>query len=726
MKTFLITLSFALVSLTSFSQDKAICGMDLIRDRAFTESGLTKSEFAEEYYPSIDPNFEAPITRATYTIPVVVHVLHNNGTGNISEAQILDALDIITTDYQRLNADAANTRNTAEAPFLPYAGSLDVEFKLAKYDENGNCTNGIERINTTLADNADMNDEPHKYTNQGGLDAWDPNRYFNIWVVNTISDPTLPPGYFVGGYAQFPGFGAPETYGVTIRADKMGSIEVANGDDGRTLTHEAGHCFGLLHIFESFLGSDCDVSTNCNNDGDQVCDTPPQGQDYYNCDQTLNSCIYVPNNDAYGFNTLDQIENFMSYNTCTNMFSMGQMDRMENVLNNYLGTVISASNIAFTGVNEPGQICQADFTASNQVICAGTDVQFTDYSYFFPVAWTWSVSPGTEGVDYTFTGGTNANSQNPQIQFLTEGMFSVSLEVSDGSNSVSNTETDLITVLPVASQIPFLETFEGISDLNATNKWTPVLNSGTKTFQIFNGFGHTGSRCTGINNFAQSGGSSDLIASPVDLSVLNPGAGDIVTLTFRYAYRKRNASNDEWLRVYISNDCGNTWALRKTLHGNTLGSQTSSSSWQPSSQSDWETVHVLNITEAYMTDNFMYKFSFDGSGGNNIYIDNINIYPGAASDDLVIGIDESELFTNFHMYPNPSHGELNLGFSSETTGEASIEILDIAGKIISVINTQVLAGNNQININTLDLATGSYLLTLKLDGGKITRRFIKE
>lgn len=731
MKKLTIFFALSLINITAFAQrTEGWCAMDRLVDRQIEESGLTREQFYHQYVENMEQPFDAPATRATYTIPVVVHVLHNNGDGNISEAQILDALDILTKDYSRQNADTSDTRNTANAPFKPVAGALDVQFKLAKYDPDHNCTNGIVRVNTTITDVADMENEPHKHTSLGGSDAWDPSRYFNIWVVNNILDPSLPPGYIVLGYAQFPGWGDDNTYGVTIRADAMGSIEVANGSDGRTLTHEAGHCFGLFHIFQGdWFGGDGCHTNNCTQNGDLICDTPPQQQDFYTCSQTLNSCTGVPTNDAFGFDTYDQIENFMSYNTCQNMFTQDQMTRMESILNSnaLLETVISDTNVIWTGVNEAEQLCQALFEASKTNICAGGIVQFTDYSYFNPTIWTWSVSPGTEGVDYVFVNSTTSASQNPEIQFLTENTYSITLEISDGSSSVSNTESNLITILPQAAQIPFIEKFENIADLNNTSKWTPVLVSGSEMFEIFNGFGHTGTRCAGVNNFAQSnGGSTELIASPLDLSVLDPGAGDIVTMSFRYAYRKRSAVDDEWLRVYVSNDCGDTWVLRKAIHGNLLGSVTASTSWQPSSQADWETVHVINITETFMVDNMMYKFVFDGNGGNNIYIDNINIYAGSPSDELVIGIEEESQFTNFHLYPNPSEGELNIGFSTEASGNAVIEITDISGKVVLNNNFEINAGNNLVNINAESLSDGAYLVNLNLDGAKITRRFIKQ
>ena len=50
-----------------------------------------------------------PQEKATvYKIPVVFHVLHNNGIENISDEQIFDALAILNRDYRLQNQDANN------------------------------------------------------------------------------------------------------------------------------------------------------------------------------------------------------------------------------------------------------------------------------------------------------------------------------------------------------------------------------------------------------------------------------------------------------------------------------------------------------------------------------------------------------------------------------------------------------------------------------------------
>ena len=41
-----------------------------------------------------------------YTIPVVVHIVHNNNAQNISDSQILSQLTVLNDDFRRMNSDA--------------------------------------------------------------------------------------------------------------------------------------------------------------------------------------------------------------------------------------------------------------------------------------------------------------------------------------------------------------------------------------------------------------------------------------------------------------------------------------------------------------------------------------------------------------------------------------------------------------------------------------------
>src|SRR5690606_18015274 len=91
-------------------------------------------------------------------------------------------------------------------------------------------------------------------------------------------------GGIIAGYAQFPFSGINSTYGVVIDHRFVNRFD-------RTLTHEIGHCFGLLHTFQG------GCSNNATGGGDWVADTPPSANSTFNCPTSQNLCTNVPSGD---------------------------------------------------------------------------------------------------------------------------------------------------------------------------------------------------------------------------------------------------------------------------------------------------------------------------------------------------------------------------------------------------------------------------------------------
>lgn len=89
---------------------------------------------------------------------------------------------------------------------------------------------------------------------------------------------------------------------------------------GHTTTHEVGHWFGLLHVFEG---------DSCQGSGDLVSDTPVQSTMTDGCPAGKDSCPGSPGADS--------IHNFMDYSddACYTSFSTGQGVRMRSMWSRY-------------------------------------------------------------------------------------------------------------------------------------------------------------------------------------------------------------------------------------------------------------------------------------------------------------------------------------------------------------------------------------------------------
>jgi hypothetical protein len=267
-------------------------------------------------------------------IPVVFHIIHNNGLENISQAQIMNQIKIINEDFRRKEGTPGFNTD-------PTSADVEIEFRLAQFDPNGNKSDGIIRVQSTATTGA--ND-----ANVKNLSFWDSNRYLNIWVVRDIDlGSGIPVGNIVLGYAQFPWERSfrPTTDGVVVRADQIGVIglgQVAQG--GRTLTHEIGHWLGLFHTFQG--GCAGGTSANCASAGDGICDTPPVAEASSGCQTTKNSC----SNDVPDL--IDQVRNYMDYSNgnCMNTFTNGQKARMFERLRDFRATLF-ANNPTYAGIN---------------------------------------------------------------------------------------------------------------------------------------------------------------------------------------------------------------------------------------------------------------------------------------------------------------------------------------------------------------------------------------
>lgn len=627
-----------------------------------------------------------------YKIPIVFHVLHNGGSENISDEQILDAMFILNRDYRLQNADAANVH----PDFQGMPSDVEIEFVLATKAPNGTCFTGITRTQSSQTNNG-SNGNAQVNAIKAGNDVyngeWPGDEYLNVFVCADIGG--------AAGYTYTPSswIGSGMNNGIWVLHNYVGSIGTGSPSVSRTLTHETGHWLNLQHVWGP--NNNPGNASSCGDD-DYVTDTP-------NC-IGVTSC----NLNEMTCGPRENVENYMDYSYCSKMFTPGQVTRMRNAINSSVANrqnLITAQNLINTGADGNLYLCKADFTSDKTSVCAGDQITFTDESYNLVNGWNWS-----------FPGGTPSSStaQNPVITYSTPGLYQVTLNATDGSVSDSEVKTGYIRVLPASVNYPVLEGFESYGSLDGIEEWQVVNPGGNQKWEITS-TGLASTQSARLMNYNQPiGGIDELVSAPVDLT---PITGSM-TLSFRYAYKRKNTSDDDYLRVLVTNDCGDSWVIRKTLHGFQLTSEISAATYIPASDADWITVHMTNITSAYWVDNFRYKFQFEAGGGNNMYIDNINIYSGSPSDDLIAGVSENEGVGTLSVYPNPADDELNVRFDVNNAQTTIVEVQDLAGKTVESHVIYANAGANLVSVNTAQLATGMYFLRVTAAGVQETVQFV--
>ena len=87
----------------------------------------------------------------------------------------------------------------------------------------------------------------------------------------------------------------------------------------------------------------------------------------------------------------------------------------------------------------------ANFTADKTTVCKYETVTFTNLTSVpcnLATTYTWTITPGT----FTYVGGTNSNSPNPQVQFTANGTYTVELTATNTAGTHTFTQTNYITV----------------------------------------------------------------------------------------------------------------------------------------------------------------------------------------------------------------------------------------------------------------------------------------
>ncbi len=680
MRIFLIIILFACMRCFAQTVNEP-CGFSLFTD--------TKSKAVEDFENKLAQAFtqkhfdqNSIHTSGIYTIPVVVHIIHNGGKENITDLQVLSQIKILNEDFRKVPG------TKGDGPGV----DTKIQFCLAKISPYGKCTNGIVRVKSTLTE--------HQTYQRGflkDLSFWPSDKYLNIYVVNTINNGIL-------GYASFPG-GPPEADGVVIRDDAFGNIgTIAPGSNlGRTLTHEIAHWFGLYHTFQDGCGID-----TCT-DGDKICDTPPAKNPNYGC-PAINSC----SNDVPDVN--DQVANYTDYSNdaCKNMFTAGQRDRMQATLKVVRTNIWSHQNLVATGCDSAylqPLICQvvADFTVSKNNLCTGSSIGFTNRSLNNPTGFLWIFDGGLPG---------SSNIENPIVTYAKPGVYSVRLKVWDTITQDSLIKINFINVTtPTAGNtLGINEGFE-----NSIFPWSGIIIENLDTgvsWQRTTLASYRGKASVRINNLINTnyGQSDALVLPPYNFTTFS----EIPYLRFNWAYARSSSNYSDELIVLISKDCGLNWQPIFSRTGNNLATgATQITEYIPDSNTIWKAANI-NLSAYASQANVLIKIVNVTDGGNCLYIDNINM---GDTTLIWVGNNNSSSENEIIIYPNPADNQFTIR-SYENLMGFELCIFDAQGRLC---HQEVLQSvkENQVRFNQ-NLSDGIYFIVLKKGDKRVQLKIVKQ
>lgn len=637
---------------TIYAQER--CGMVAYEEIRHTKTSRfeTDSQFEQWIERKINENRIRTfgvnrIQTSTYTIPVVVHIIHNGepvGTGtNISDVQILSQIQVINDDFKRLNVDRTNT----PAEFQAVAGSLDIQFVLAKQDPEGIVTNGITRTLGTktswsLCDNSEFK----------ALNYWPAENYLNLWVLNFT-------GYI--GYAQLPVSNLPGlegssadrlTDGVVVNYKDFGSTDGGffvldpQYNKGRTATHEIGHIFGLRHIW-----GDGNCAT------DYVDDTPPQSGQTSGCPSNPQ-----PSCDAIQIHKMFQ--NYMDYSNdvCMNIFTLGQDARMEVVLQNSprrlslltspgaTDPVLFANDLGIRRIITPAAAeCSSPVTPQIEVRNYGTNPITSaqaQLSLNGSVIETKNFSSLNLNTGQLTTLSFNALSFTPTSSQQVSFQITLTNGATDGKSS--NNAASVQVTVPITVSIPFVEPFNslptGWSVVNPDNDitWANVIapdNNPTNRAMYM--------PYSSYDNL----GTTDWLVTP-SFNVSTPLSTQL-RFDVAYVFNPSSCNNGDGLKVYALPGCNSDLSQGILLYsksGSALATASQNFPFVPNSDAQWRKSEVVSLSTLTGVTRWQLAFVATNGKGNNLYIDNVVINDQVVNDIGLTGIESPGLV---HCQTNP-------------------------------------------------------------------------
>ncbi len=439
MRTIFLLTAVLLLYGRGFAQTPHLCATDSIlkSDTTYQQrSAAFAAQLAEfraqpptthGYWPYQDSigtqSIVAGCKRAVYIIPVVVHIDESGGTVNVSDTQVYQQIEILNTRYE----------------------NYGIRFALAKKRPNGTAFTGINRFSGSFDYRYDV--LPKDYA-AAATHYYDPEKYFNIYVVPQILSSTGDPSTINGLNQRFADWPAGPDL-VLVHHSKFGDYSNCNScgtlstsSKGVVLVHEAGHYLGLRELWQGGCAEGNNAAT-CATKGDLCCDTRPINANY--------SCPTPSGNDcSYHLNIADNHENYMDYTgeICQTNFTPDQVSLMQATLELFRNKLVSPQNLNSLNLNDC--FASAWFDTDNNFLCDSGVFTLRAIAYSNAISYRWTIRRDSTTIllDTTLTTDTLVWAAD------SIGRFTVSLRIRYGTlDSATVSRTNFLQVADCGTTI---------------------------------------------------------------------------------------------------------------------------------------------------------------------------------------------------------------------------------------------------------------------------------
>lgn len=306
----------------------------------------------------------------------------------------------------------------------------------------------------------------------------------------------------------------------------------------------------------------------------------------------------------------------------------------------------------------------ADFSADILFPNLGQTVSFTDLSTNSPTSWAWSFSP----TSVTYTGGTNASSQNPQVEFTAAGPYTVELTATNAFGSNLESKTDYINAIdnsPIT--LPWIEDFEPVSptltftaninNIGGIPEWAyEKTDLGRLRFEAGTGFYHDGTKAATLD--ANPSGTISVNYLTATLNLSNYTAADLL-FSFWYMHHGEEESDND--RVWIRGSNTDNWVEVYNLYNN----QGTASTWNEVADLDIDALLTAAAPSQTVSSTFQIRLGQE----DNFPATSTSGSDGYSFDDLIVEVESSGTAPVVDFIANLTAGESgqNISFTDLST-----------------------------------------------------------